>query len=145
MSCMHIFSFLPCLPQSVYHPFPFHHSSRQVYQMSAALSATCGALKKSKLEKIFELEADLKFVTEENCRLKRELDQVPFEDFCSRHSVSSSDTGQIKSMKDAISALREVTISQERSLHSMRFTEETERRQTTTSCYGFAGQTTQNS
>ena len=87
--------------------------------MSAPISSKCGKLKKSKLEKIFELEADLKFMQEENMRLREEMDGN-HGGATSPTSSTASESSQLKKVKDAYISLRKVNISSEKALHKMR-------------------------
>lgn len=81
--------------------------------------------KKSKLEKICELESSLKVLKEENRRLRKDLHTL-------KAGASESPRRQIENnvmnykemdidkMKDALKALKSVTVNQERSLQSLR-------------------------
>lgn len=89
--------------------------------------------KKSKLEKICELESTVKTLKEENRRLRKDLTalkassgkQTPYSLDHSKSSLSTlsttqSDVENVEKLKDVIKALKKVTVGQEMSLSSMR-------------------------
>ena len=91
--------------------------------MATQISSKCGKLKKSKLEKIFELETDLKLSQEENDLLREQLEALKH----SRPAIPSKypcpesiDKNEFQRMNDAFQALKKVSISQEQGLHSLR-------------------------
>lgn len=90
--------------------------------MPRFVSSNTGKVKKSKLEKIHELQAELKVIKEENSRLQKALIAVRNDGNgdTSHHSSSSEETSQIKKMKQAFVALKNVTVSQEKTIHSMK-------------------------
>ena len=86
--------------------------------------------KKSKLDKIFELKADNKTLEEENKNLRRQLAALK-----QGHSSSSMASGKKKvgvgneeKLLEAMSTLKRVTVSQEKSLSAFRKNAETRRR-----------------
>lgn len=94
--------------------------------MSSQISTNCGKLKKSKLEKIFELQTDLKLSKEENALLRQQLTSM--QSRCQRATVSSEsltpellrNKEEFVKMNNAFQALKNVSITQEQSLHSLR-------------------------
>lgn len=87
--------------------------------------------KKSKLEKIAELESNLKLSKEENRRLKKEVHLLksvgsggapvsPKKGDSPFYAVAGGSQEQLDKMKDALKALKRVTINQEMSLQSLR-------------------------
>jgi DNA repair exonuclease SbcCD ATPase subunit len=86
-------------------------------------TAADGKKKKTKLEKIAELESKLKILKEENKRLK---EQQPQQHGGSLSSVSgipvspSKAAGDVEKLKDALKALKRVTVKQEMTLSNLR-------------------------
>jgi hypothetical protein len=77
--------------------------------------------RKTKLEKIAELEANLKLTKEENRLHKKELHILKSADGqVGRKSSKPVDMGDIDKMKNALKSLKRVTIKQESSLQAMR-------------------------
>jgi DNA repair exonuclease SbcCD ATPase subunit len=74
--------------------------------------------RKTKQEKIFELEARLKVAAEENNGLKKDIQKLR-----DGHGSSRSknvDTGDVDKMKDTVKAMKRVTVNQEMSLKTLR-------------------------
>jgi hypothetical protein len=95
--------------------------------MAGQISAKSGKVKKSKLDKIFELEAELKVIKGENARLHKALSAKNNHQNESEPASSESDptdasdqSDKMKRMKEAFITLKNVTVTQEKSLHSMR-------------------------
>ena len=86
--------------------------------------------KKTKLEKICELESSIKILKEENNRLKTEVrsskaskaseDASIVSEFTDGASVGGSVGGNEEKLKDALRALKRVTLKQEMSLKTLR-------------------------
>ncbi|KAG7362995.1 hypothetical protein IV203_026355 [Nitzschia inconspicua] len=88
-------------------------------------STTDGKKKKTKLEKIAELEGKLKILKEENIRLKEKQQQ--HDDAETNRSIGgilvsspSKTASDIEKLKDALKALKRVTVKQEMSLSNLR-------------------------
>jgi len=88
--------------------------------MPPKVSEQNGKQKKSKLEKIFELEADLKFAKEQNIRLRKALSTKQGGDGDAVEENDPNESAQMKRIKEAFHALRNVTVSQEKNLHMLR-------------------------
>lgn len=74
--------------------------------------------RKTKQEKIFELEARLKLAAEENSGLKKDIQKLR-----DGHGSSRSknvDVGDVDKMKDTLKAMKRVTVNQEMSLKTLR-------------------------
>jgi hypothetical protein len=85
--------------------------------------------KKSKLEKICELESTLKVLKEENRRLRKDLHMQQSGPGASSARVKEEENNDnvvnykemdVEKMKDALKALKSVTVNQERSLQTLR-------------------------
>jgi chromosome segregation ATPase len=72
--------------------------------------------KKTKQEKIFELEARLKVAAEENSGLQKDIKKLRD----GQHGSSNVDVGDAHRMKDALKALKRVTVNQEMGLKTLR-------------------------
>ena len=83
-------------------------------------SSRSGVLRprKTKQEKIFELEARLKVAVEENSGLKK--DSQKLRDGHSSSPSKNVDTGDADKMKDTVKAMKRVTVNQEMSLKILR-------------------------
>jgi hypothetical protein len=94
--------------------------------MAGQISAKSGKVKKSKLDKIFELEAELKVIKGENGRLHKALasknnrNESETANSESDPTDASDQSDKMKRMKEAFITLKNVTVTQEKSLHSMR-------------------------
>lgn len=76
--------------------------------------------KKTKLEKIAELQSEIKLLKEENRRLSKEKRSSDANTTGSRKGPTTKDDDEYIKMKEAISALRQVSITQEKVIQSMR-------------------------
>jgi hypothetical protein len=86
--------------------------------------------RKTKLEKIAELEAEVKLTKEENLLYKKELHILKSADRqVGRKSSKHIDLGDIDKIKNALKSLKRVTIKQESSLQAMRSKANDRRRQ----------------
>jgi DNA repair exonuclease SbcCD ATPase subunit len=74
--------------------------------------------RKTKQEKIFELEARLKVAAEENIGLKKNIQKL--RDGNSSSRSKNVDTGDADKMKDTVKAMKRVTVNQEMSLKTLR-------------------------
>jgi len=97
--------------------------------MPAPISSKTGRVKKSKLDKIFELEAELKVIKDENLRLQKALTAAeesregtapPSGADDEEDATAGEMKKKMKRMKEAFIALKNVTVTQEKSIHSLR-------------------------
>jgi chromosome segregation ATPase len=82
-------------------------------------SSTSGRPKKTKQDKIYELESSLKLAKEENRSLTKNIQKLRGGHPVSSHS-SDVDIGGVEKMKSALVALKRVTVNQEKSLKTLR-------------------------
>jgi len=86
----------------------------------SGLSTSSARPKKTKQDKIFELESSLKLAKEENRGLKKEVHHLKSGGKAPSRKSVDVDVGDVDKMKDALKTLKRVTVNQERSLKSLR-------------------------